>query len=61
MFFIRRGTILTQWNRNYFFTQGSNLMKQSKMDLGGQLLIDLENCRVNKVEQDDRRHVFQVN
>jgi len=55
-----RGTILTQWNRNYFFTQGSNLMKQSKMDLGGQLLIDLENCRVNKVEQDDRRHVFQI-
>jgi len=55
-----RGTILTQWNRNYFFTQGSNLMKQSKADLGGQLLVDLESSQVNVFEQDDRRHLFQV-
>lgn len=35
-------------------------MKQSKADLGGQLLVDLENCQVNMFEQDDRRHLFQV-
>ena len=55
-----RGTILSQWNRNYFFTQGGNLMQQSKGDFGGQLCIDLEGCAVAPSDVDDRRRVFQV-
>lgn len=61
LFYRSRGNmLLSQWSRNYFFTQGGNLMQQSKNDYGGQLCIDLEGCSVTPIDTDDRRYVFQV-
>nr|CAB3222590.1 DCC-interacting protein 13-alpha-like [Phallusia mammillata] len=60
LFYRSRGTILSQWHRCYFFTQGGNLMMQSKTELAGQLFMDLDGCNVNFVDVDDRKHAFQV-
>ncbi|CAK8672737.1 unnamed protein product [Clavelina lepadiformis] len=55
-----KSTILTQWNRAYFFTQGGNLMYQTKKDLAGRLFMDLDSSIVCAVDKDDRRNVFQI-
>ncbi|GFR99383.1 DCC-interacting protein 13-alpha [Elysia marginata] len=52
----------TKWDRMYFFTQGGNLMSQTREEFAGSLVIDLnengvvvESCTV-----DERRHTFQL-
>ncbi|XP_033115476.1 DCC-interacting protein 13-alpha-like isoform X2 [Anneissia japonica] len=59
--FIRHKHGLThRWEKEYFFTQGTNLMSQAKGEIAGSLVVDLENCTVNHVDVDDRRYVFQI-
>ncbi|XP_033647921.1 DCC-interacting protein 13-alpha-like isoform X2 [Asterias rubens] len=49
-----------RWERQYFFTQGGNLMSHAKGQIAGSLVIDLDRCTVNAADIDDRRFVFQV-
>ncbi|CAG5130466.1 unnamed protein product, partial [Candidula unifasciata] len=52
----------TKWDRLYFFTQGGNLMSQTKEEFAGSLVMDLneEGVVVESCVADDRRHTFQV-
>ncbi|KAK6175490.1 hypothetical protein SNE40_013948 [Patella caerulea] len=59
----------SKWDRCYFFTQGGNLMSQSKdearkynKDFAGSLVVDLneEGLIAEISEYDDRRFVFQI-
>ncbi|XP_071960303.1 DCC-interacting protein 13-alpha-like isoform X2 [Antedon mediterranea] len=49
-----------RWEKEYFFTQGTNLMSQAKGEIAGSLVVDLENSTVNCADVDDRRYVFQI-
>ncbi|XP_022099337.1 DCC-interacting protein 13-alpha-like [Acanthaster planci] len=49
-----------RWERQYFFTQGGNLMSHAKGQIAGSLVIDLDGCTVNAAEIDDRRFAFQI-
>jgi len=51
-----------KWDRMYFFTQGGNLMSQTKEEFAGSLVMDLndEGVVVESCFSDDRRHVFQL-
>ncbi|XP_078485781.1 DCC-interacting protein 13-alpha isoform X3 [Ciona intestinalis] len=60
LFYRSRGGLLSQWHRSYFFTQGGNLMQQSKREVAGQLFLDLDACTVDRIDTDDRRNAFQV-
>ncbi|KAF7655631.1 hypothetical protein LDENG_00052960 [Lucifuga dentata] len=60
--YIRNKTSLvtSSWERQYFFTQGGNLMQQGRGEVAGGLVMDLDNCSVMAVDSDDRRFCFQV-
>ncbi|XP_029357301.1 DCC-interacting protein 13-alpha [Echeneis naucrates] len=56
----KTGLVSTSWERQYFFTQGGNLMQQGRGEVAGGLVTDLDNCSVMAVDSDDRRFCFQV-
>ncbi|AWP02267.1 hypothetical protein SMAX5B_001081 [Scophthalmus maximus] len=60
--FIRNktGLVSSSWERQYFFTQGGNLMQQGRGEVAGGLVTDLDNCSVMAVDSDDRRFCLQV-
>uniref|UniRef100_A0A665VMV6 DCC-interacting protein 13-alpha n=1 Tax=Echeneis naucrates TaxID=173247 RepID=A0A665VMV6_ECHNA len=51
----KTGLVSTSWERQYFFTQGGNLMQQGRGEVAGGLVTDLDNCSVMAVDSDDRR------
>uniref|UniRef100_A0A8C5FB73 HESX homeobox 1 n=1 Tax=Gadus morhua TaxID=8049 RepID=A0A8C5FB73_GADMO len=57
---IKTGLVSSSWERQYFFTQGGNLMGQSRGEVAGGLLMDIDNCSVMAVDSDDRRFCFQI-
>lgn len=61
--FIRtKPTLLsTRWDRSYFFIQGGNLMCQAKDEVAGSPILDLnEQIKMEAIDIEDRRFVFQV-
>ncbi|XP_061833675.1 DCC-interacting protein 13-alpha [Nerophis lumbriciformis] len=56
----KTGLVSTSWERQYFFTQGGNLMHQGRAEVAGGLVTDLDNASVMAVDSDDRRFCFQV-
>lgn len=56
----KTGLVSTSWERQYFFTQGGNLMQQGRGEVAGGLVTDLDNSSVMAVDSDDRRFCFQV-
>ncbi|KAK7899412.1 hypothetical protein WMY93_020265 [Mugilogobius chulae] len=56
----KTGLVSSSWERQYFFTQGGNLMQQARGEVAGGLVMDLDNCSVMAVDSDDRRFCFQV-
>uniref|UniRef100_A0A9J7X4X9 Adaptor protein, phosphotyrosine interaction, PH domain and leucine zipper containing 1 n=1 Tax=Cyprinus carpio carpio TaxID=630221 RepID=A0A9J7X4X9_CYPCA len=56
----KTGLVSSAWDRQYFFTQGGNLMSQSRGDVAGGLVMDIDNCSVMAVDCDDRRFCFQI-
>uniref|UniRef100_A0A3B3D9S9 DCC-interacting protein 13-alpha n=1 Tax=Oryzias melastigma TaxID=30732 RepID=A0A3B3D9S9_ORYME len=56
----KTGLVSSSWERQYFFTQGGNLMQQGRTEVAGGLVTDLDNCSVMAVDSDDRRFCFQV-
>uniref|UniRef100_A0A1A8A949 Adaptor protein, phosphotyrosine interaction, PH domain and leucine zipper containing 1 n=1 Tax=Nothobranchius furzeri TaxID=105023 RepID=A0A1A8A949_NOTFU len=51
----KTGLVSSSWERQYFFTQGGNLMQQGRGEVAGGLVTDLDNCSVMAVDSDDRR------
>uniref|UniRef100_A0A8B9R7U8 HESX homeobox 1 n=1 Tax=Astyanax mexicanus TaxID=7994 RepID=A0A8B9R7U8_ASTMX len=56
----KTGLVSSTWDRQYFFTQGGNLMSQSRGDVAGGLVMDIDNCSVMAVDCEDRRFCFQI-
>ncbi|KAF1391087.1 hypothetical protein PFLUV_G00038230 [Perca fluviatilis] len=56
----KTGLVSSSWERQYFFTQGGNLMQQGRAEVAGGLVTDLDNCSVMALDCDDRRFCFQV-
>ncbi|XP_039529491.1 DCC-interacting protein 13-alpha isoform X2 [Pimephales promelas] len=56
----KTGLVSSSWDRQYFFTQGGNLMSQSRGDVAGGLVMDIDNCSVMAVDCEDRRFCFQI-
>ncbi|KAI5607521.1 DCC-interacting protein 13-alpha [Silurus asotus] len=56
----KTGLVSSTWERQYFFTQGGNLMSQSRGDVAGGLVMDIDNCSVMAVDCEDRRFCFQI-
>ncbi|XP_062842352.1 DCC-interacting protein 13-alpha isoform X2 [Trichomycterus rosablanca] len=56
----KTGLVSSSWERQYFFTQGGNLMSQSRGDVAGGLVMDIDNCSVMAVDCEDRRFCFQI-
>ncbi|KAM3849985.1 DCC-interacting protein 13-alpha isoform 2-T2 [Diretmus argenteus] len=56
----KTGLVSSSWERQYFFTQGGNLMGQGRGEVAGGLIMDIDNCSVMAVDCDDRRFCFQV-
>uniref|UniRef100_A0A8C6P536 Adaptor protein, phosphotyrosine interacting with PH domain and leucine zipper 1 n=1 Tax=Nothobranchius furzeri TaxID=105023 RepID=A0A8C6P536_NOTFU len=56
----KTGLVSSSWERQYFFTQGGNLMQQGRGEVAGGLVTDLDNCSVMAVDSDDRRFFFLV-
>ncbi|RXN10201.1 DCC-interacting 13-alpha isoform X2 [Labeo rohita] len=56
----KTGLVSSTWDRQYFFTQGGNLMSQSRGDVAGGLVMDIDNCSVMAVDSEDRRFCFQI-
>ncbi|XP_074493700.1 DCC-interacting protein 13-alpha [Sebastes fasciatus] len=56
----KTGLVSSSWERQYFFTQGGNLMQQGRGEVAGGLVTDLDNCSVMAVDSDDRRFCLQV-
>ncbi|XP_077386193.1 DCC-interacting protein 13-alpha [Festucalex cinctus] len=56
----KTGLVSSSWERQYFFTQGGNLMQQGRAEVAGGLVTDLDNASVMAVDSDDRRFCFQV-
>ncbi|XP_041945950.1 DCC-interacting protein 13-alpha isoform X4 [Alosa sapidissima] len=56
----KTGLVSSTWDRQYFFTQGGNMMSQSRGDVAGGLVMDLDNCSVMAVDCEDRRFCFQI-
>uniref|UniRef100_A0A8C9TMN2 Adaptor protein, phosphotyrosine interaction, PH domain and leucine zipper containing 1 n=1 Tax=Scleropages formosus TaxID=113540 RepID=A0A8C9TMN2_SCLFO len=51
----KTGLVSSSWERQYFFTQGGNLMSQARGDVAGGLVMDIDNCSVMAVDCEDRR------
>ncbi|XP_070193584.1 DCC-interacting protein 13-alpha-like isoform X3 [Littorina saxatilis] len=58
----RQALLATKWERLYFFTQGGNLMSQSKDEVAGKLVLDLNEDGVlaEPADSEDRRFTFQI-
>ncbi|XP_057218586.1 DCC-interacting protein 13-alpha isoform X2 [Triplophysa rosa] len=56
----KTGLVSSTWDRQYFFTQGGNLMSQSRGAVAGGLVLDIDNCSVMAVDCEDRRFCFQI-
>uniref|UniRef100_A0A4W4FCU7 PH domain-containing protein n=1 Tax=Electrophorus electricus TaxID=8005 RepID=A0A4W4FCU7_ELEEL len=56
----KTGLVSSTWDRQYFFTQGGNLMSQARGDVAGGLVMDIDNCSVMAVDCEDRRFCFQI-
>ena len=58
----KKALIATSWDRSYFFIQGGNLMCQSKEEVAGSLVMDLneDGTVAEASEVDDRRNVFTI-
>ncbi|TSM44159.1 DCC-interacting protein 13-alpha [Bagarius yarrelli] len=56
----KTGLVSSTWERQYFFTQGGNLMSQCRGDVAGGLVMDIDNCSVMAVDCEDRRFCFQI-
>uniref|UniRef100_A0A8C8J493 DCC-interacting protein 13-alpha n=1 Tax=Oncorhynchus tshawytscha TaxID=74940 RepID=A0A8C8J493_ONCTS len=56
----KTGLVSSSWERQYFFTQGGNLMSQARGDVAGGLVMDIDNCSVMAVDCEDRRFCFQI-
>ncbi|KAK6321786.1 hypothetical protein J4Q44_G00087620 [Coregonus suidteri] len=56
----KTGLVSSSWDRQYFFTQGGNLMSQARGDVAGGLVMDIDNCSVMAVDCEDRRFCFQI-
>ncbi|KAG8549693.1 hypothetical protein GDO81_020054 [Engystomops pustulosus] len=56
----KTGLVSSTWERQYFFTQGGNLMSQARGDVAGGLVMDIDNCSVMAVDSEDRRYCFQI-
>ncbi|KAL0978822.1 hypothetical protein UPYG_G00176180 [Umbra pygmaea] len=56
----KTGLVSTSWDRQYFFTQGGNLMSQARGAVAGGLVMDIDNCSVMAVDCEDRRFCFQI-
>ncbi|XP_046882011.1 DCC-interacting protein 13-alpha isoform X1 [Hypomesus transpacificus] len=56
----KTGLVSSTWDRQYFFTQGGNLMSQSRGAVAGGLVMDIDNCSVMAVDCEDRRFCFQI-
>uniref|UniRef100_A0A667Y5J0 Adaptor protein, phosphotyrosine interaction, PH domain and leucine zipper containing 1 n=1 Tax=Myripristis murdjan TaxID=586833 RepID=A0A667Y5J0_9TELE len=55
----KTGLVSSSWERQYFFTQGGNLLSQGRGEVAGGLVMDIDNCSVMAVDSDDRRFCFQ--
>ncbi|MBN3302081.1 DP13A protein, partial [Amia calva] len=56
----KTGLVSSSWDRQYFFTQGGNMMSQARGDVAGGLVMDIDNCSVMAVDCEDRRFCFQI-
>lgn len=58
----RQALLASKWERLYFFTQGGNLMSQSKDEVAGKLVLDLneEGVMAEPTEVEDRRFTFHI-
>ncbi|XP_051776968.1 DCC-interacting protein 13-alpha isoform X1 [Erpetoichthys calabaricus] len=56
----KTGLVSSTWERQYFFTQGGNLMSQARGDVAGGLVMDIDNCSVMATDCEDRRYCFQI-
>ncbi|XP_061076129.1 DCC-interacting protein 13-alpha isoform X1 [Conger conger] len=56
----KTGLVSSSWDRQYFFSQGGNLMSQARGDVAGGLVMDIDNCSVMAVDCEDRRFCFQI-
>ncbi|XP_030061370.1 DCC-interacting protein 13-alpha isoform X2 [Microcaecilia unicolor] len=56
----KTGLVSSTWERQYYFTQGGNLMSQARGDVAGGLVMDIDNCSVMAVDCEDRRYCFQI-
>uniref|UniRef100_A0A673Z7Q3 Adaptor protein, phosphotyrosine interaction, PH domain and leucine zipper containing 1 n=1 Tax=Salmo trutta TaxID=8032 RepID=A0A673Z7Q3_SALTR len=56
----KTGLVSSSWDRQYFFTQGGNLMGQARGHVAGGLVMDIDNCSVMAVDCEDRRFCFQI-
>ncbi|XP_076985041.1 DCC-interacting protein 13-alpha isoform X3 [Tamandua tetradactyla] len=56
----KTGLVSSTWDRQFYFTQGGNLMIQARGDVAGGLAMDIDNCSVMAVDCEDRRYCFQI-
>ncbi|KAF7485287.1 hypothetical protein GHT09_003132 [Marmota monax] len=56
----KTGLVSSTWDRQFYFTQGGNLMSQARGDVAGGLAMDIDNCSVMAVDCEDRRYCFQI-
>ncbi|KAF4024009.1 hypothetical protein G4228_015793 [Cervus hanglu yarkandensis] len=56
----KTGLVSSSWDRQFYFTQGGNLMSQARGDVAGGLAMDIDNCSVMAVDCEDRRYCFQI-
>uniref|UniRef100_A0A8C8RSB1 DCC-interacting protein 13-alpha n=1 Tax=Pelusios castaneus TaxID=367368 RepID=A0A8C8RSB1_9SAUR len=56
----KTGLVSSSWDRQFYFTQGGNLMSQARGDVAGGLVMDIDNCSVMGVDCEDRRYCFQI-
>lgn len=59
-YFSKTGLVSSSWDRQFYFTQGGNLMSQGRGEVAGGLVMDIDNCSVMAVDCEDRRYCFQI-
>lgn len=60
IYFSKTGLVSSSWDRQFYFTQGGNLMSQGRGEVAGGLVMDIDNCSVMAVDCEDRRYCFQI-
>ncbi|XP_025028567.1 DCC-interacting protein 13-alpha isoform X2 [Python bivittatus] len=56
----KTGLVSSSWDRQFYFTQGGNLMSQGRGEVAGGLVMDIDNSSVMAVDCEDRRYCFQI-